>query len=317
MTRLPLRAVPEHQLQAAWSAGHTFYQYEGKPPRAWEKPVEEMTLEELIATQRSEPLSESRRSFLTTRQGVLSLDAPASPSGVVELMEFVADPGPAGLIDYIDQGFATDELDDLEIAEHDALRYGVPVITQDFVTGRQIEWEREQSRHGPTYTLQLAPTEAGSLTVNNVGRGILPGHDFRKIAASAVGAFFRSVGRASTIDELHARVDLVREALDDPAAFLYRDPDLFTERAHAQRMDDELAHSSYEAFDEDGNLLIHHRSKVRTPWETWHHTIERVNASATELGFDLCSDAEIESLLGCEAWDDAGNALASNEDEAA
>lgn len=303
-TRLPLRAVPQAELRAAWSEGRTYYSYPGLPPRASEKAIEDMTLDELIATQELEPLSESRRSFLTTRQGVLSLDAPAAAGSVVPLIELVADEGPKCLFDAIDDGLDLD--DDIDIAERDARRYGTPYQTVDFVTGRQIEWEREQSQHGPVYRLQLAASENGRLTVRNTGRGILPGHSFADIARSALRSLFETVGRVTTYDELRERIELLQDILDDPVVGMFHDPEPTEERERYLAADDELAHSSFEQIDEDGNVIVHHRSARAGAWELWHHEIDRSSSAPLELGFDLCSDEELESLLGVSAWDESG-----------
>lgn len=325
--RLPLRVVPQAQLRAAWSAGHTFYQYEGLPPRATEKPIEAMTLDELIATQNTEPLSESRRSFLATRQGVLSLDAPASPGSAISLIEFVGDDAPKCLFDAIDDGLDLD--DDLDIAERDARRYGTPYQTVDFVTGRQIEWEREQSQHGPVYRLAIGPTDSGRLTVRNIGRGIItPDPDtastkeiedywdmtreqrstawFRKIATSALRSLFESVGRVETYTQLRERIDLLVDAMDDPVAAMYRSPDDREERDRYLAEADRIEHSSFEDLDDEGNVIVHHRSPRISEWELWHNELDRNSSAPLELGFDLCSDDELESLLGVTAWDESG-----------
>jgi len=308
--RLPLRVVPQAQLRKAWSEGRTFYSYPGRPPRDLEKPIEAMTLDELIATQDREPLSESRRSFLATRQGVWSLDAPAANGSAVPLIEFVGDDAPKCLFDAVDDGLDLD--DDLDIAERDAARYGVPYQTVDFVTGRQIEWEREQSQHGPVVHVAIGANAEGKLSLKSLSRLYPELGEFPMLARQIVTSLFASVGRVSTLDELHERVMLIQDAMDDPVAHLYRDPEPREEADRYLAPDDEIAHSSVEALDEDGNVVIHHRSPRRSiENETWHHQLDRSSSAPLELGFDLCSDDELESLLGVQAWDENGMPIAS------
>jgi len=213
------------------------------------------------------------------------------------------------VLDAVDDGIDLD--DDLDIAERDARRYGIPYQTVDFVTGRQIEWEREQSQHGPVYRLGLTENAAGKLTLKNLGRGIVPDSrfSFADLAKMALSALFDTIGRVNTLEELRARTLLLQDIMDDPVAYMYRDPEWREELERYLAPDEEIVHSSYEAIDEEGNLLIHHRSRRQAQWETWHHEIDRSSSAPLELGFDLCSDDELESLLGVDAWDEDGTPI--------
>lgn len=320
MTRLPLRVVPQADLQKAWSSGHTYYEHPVKPPRGLEKPLAEQSLRDMLGGQdpaeivarlrRGERLdygnaiSESRRSFLTTGVGINSLDQPITEGGHT-ILDFVVDDGPRCLFDAIDLEIDGEIVTDRDIVDD---RSYTPYEAPDFRTRDQIQWEQYVSQCHQALHLAVRPTESGSLTVNNIGRRLRRGEDFMRIARSALLAVM-SGSPVTTYAELQQRINLVRDYFDDPVTTLYHEPDAREERTRLNAMDDELAHSSYEAFDDEGNLIIHHRSRVRTPWETWHHDISRLNAAATELGFDLCSDAEIESLLGDVAFDEHGNLL--------
>lgn len=306
--RLPLRAVPQDQLRAAWSAGRTYYEHPRREPRGLEKAIETMTLEELVATQGMEPLSESRRSFLTTGVGVSSLDAPAAPGSVSVLMDYVADDGPRCLFDMIDLGIEAEEA--IDTAEIDARRYGVPYDGPDFRTRDQIQWEQYVSQCGPAYRLAMKPSDNGGITVENIGQGIRPEHNWLDIARGAIQTTFASIGgRVTTFDELKTRVDLLVEGMSNPLNGLYRDPDAREELERQNLSDDEIVHSSYEALDDEGNVLIHHRSTRRAPWERWHHELPRWNSDPFEMGMDLCSNEELESLLGVTDWDDDDNLI--------
>lgn len=313
--RLPLRIVDPKILSKTWSEGHTYYDYERRAPRGLEKDIAEMTLEELIATQSLEPLSESRRSYLTRGEGVHSLDAPASYDSPLELMEYVADDTTRCIVDLIDEGYELEDAID-EASLNDRAYRGTAYEHVDPTTARQILWEQERAQDGPLYKLQLQATAAGRLTIANVGRGIQAGHDFTKIATSAIKSVFASVGKVETLDELHARVDTLSDVLSDPVAHLYHEAVDTEERERYFLPDDEIVHSSYESIEDDGEnepyTLIHHRSKSRSPWELWHHELPRNSSDPHELGFDLITNDELESLLGVSAWNTNGTPLSAS-----
>jgi hypothetical protein len=127
--RLPLRAIDRNTLEREyWSQGKTFYQIERRPARSIEKPIESMSLADLIATQADEPLSESRRSWLQTGHGLLSLDQTTADGGCLA-----------------------------DMAEHDAVRFGTPYSTLDPITEKQIAYERRVSQNGPVITAKVQP----------------------------------------------------------------------------------------------------------------------------------------------------------------
>lgn len=329
--RIPLRIVDPRLLRKAWSEGRTYYQgvYETLPPRGIEKPLEEQTLDDMVgATERrplaeiiaelkrsmpymrapdyAEPISESRRCWLTTGQKVESLHRPASPDSPRTWLDIVADDGPRGLVDVIIED------DDPDDEEYDAPRM-TPYTTVSPTAQKQIFWEQCKTEDGPAYKMRLASSEAGRLTVTNTGRGILPGRlSFLDIATSALRSFFASVGRVETLDDLHARVALVRDVLDDPMTGKHFSADATeeSERYSASPTGipaDRIVHNSYEELNDDGDLIIHHRSAQRSPWELWHNSITRNSSDPLEFGFDLISNVELESLLDvtdCKAGED-------------
>lgn len=311
--RIPLRLVPRAKLEATWRSGRPMYPdaYERREPQALrlEKPAEEMTLDELIATQRMEPLSESRRMFLHLGTGAMSLDAPAKAGSPTPLLEYVADTGPKCLFDAVDLELADDEAEDLTADD----KYFTPYVLTDIITRRQIEWEKIQAQASAAARIGFTANEAGGLAVKPLSR--IYG-DAKAITVSAVRSMFAAVGRCETLDELHARVDLIRDALEDPVSRLYRDPDPVEERERAERQD-RSEHNSFEFVpprddDDWADLslpIICHRSPRRSEWELWHNTAPRDSSAPLELRFDLCSDAELEELLGVTEWDADGNPL--------
>lgn len=124
-TSPPLSAYDYRELnREVWSRGEVLYEdvLERKQALALtkhERSIEDMSLEELRRTQFDEPLSESRIAYLTTGQGVASLDALT--------------------------------------AEHDSARYGTPYETIDPITAKQIAWEQRAYYTGPVITARRGP----------------------------------------------------------------------------------------------------------------------------------------------------------------
>lgn len=124
LPRLPLRATPWRQLNREfWSHGKAVNadRLERRRARALASdiPVERMSLEQLIRTQSSEPLTESRRAYLHGLGGALSLERLA--------------------------------------ANHDARRYGTPYTSVDPITAKQIAWEQRAWHTGPCITARRQP----------------------------------------------------------------------------------------------------------------------------------------------------------------
>lgn len=126
--RLPLRAVDPKTLAEMHARYEPYTQRKGKPQtRLADKPVDQMTLGELIRTQHDEPPSESRRAWLATGQGALTLD---------------------GASDDPDGGSLADTITD----NHDAARFGVSYATVDPDRLALIRWEQEVARSGECIT---------------------------------------------------------------------------------------------------------------------------------------------------------------------
>jgi hypothetical protein len=317
-TKLPVRAVPTELLRKAWSEGHTYYPQPRREPRGIEKPIESMTLDELISTQDYEPLSESRRSFLTTGEGVHSLDAPASPEHIAALIDFVADDGPRCIFDAIEND---EDPTDRDLVDD---RRFIAYITPDFRTRDQILWEQYISQCGPSIRMKIGSSAEGRLTVQHVQKqkqdaALRPGTNFIDLARSAIRSMFDAVGHADTLDELHGRIDMLSDALDNPLAGLYHSGSASEERERYFADGDRNArygieHSSYERlpdpdWDVDFGPQVVHRSPRHSEWELWHNMLPRNSSDPLEMGMDLCSNDELESLLGVTAWDESGNAL--------
>jgi len=167
---------------------------------AIEKAIETMTLEDLIATQAMEPLSESRRSFLTNGYGVLSLQ---------QELETMDSDAPATLADAI----AADNPDRVTNTDRDAIRYGTPEVPYDLVTMRQIAWETQAAQAGSTHSYHLAAGDDGSLrairksgwTSNDTLRVIVG--KFRQYMIRLYGA-----DALASYAALQAKMDLLTEA---------------------------------------------------------------------------------------------------------
>lgn len=316
--RLPLRLIPEDKLQAAWRAGRAFYAdaYERREPRALaaDKPVEDMTLDELIATQDNEPLTESRRMFLHLgpQAKVMSLDAPPNGTMKTPLLEFIADDGPRCLYDRVDLEIDEDEAEDLVPID----KYFTPYDLQGIIDARQVEWEKRQAYSSATAHFRLVANDAGRLAVQPVARVY---GNVAELARKAVSAIFDAVGRVETLDALHERLALIADVMDDPHLARHHSADPYEERERYLADADRgarfgIEHSSYEEIVLDPETgeetrLIHHRSPRHSNWELWHNSLRQDSSDPGELGTYLISNASLESLLGITEWDENGNPL--------
>ena len=283
--RLPLRAMDFRTLNRDfWSQGKTVYQYERREPRGIEVPVEDMSLEDLIATQQSEPLSESRRAFLTTGKGCLSLDMPAATSeeALGTIAETIADDSPLRQFEAIEVG------DDPEDVDVDWRRF-TPYVTVDPITARQIEWEQCRAQDGALHILKAVDNpDTGKVSLASVGRPFRSREDFLKAAKHVKNSLVAAFGTIESVDDLHARVDMIRDAMD--GAPLPIAPDIEAEQRALRDPAEDIAHSSYEyatrvrvvAIDEEGNERIIgqgrvirevHRNALRSKDEFWHHRL--------------------------------------------
>ena len=127
--RLPLNRVDPAELRELHLAYQTYTQTR-KPrrPRLQDKPVEQMTLNDLTRTQYAEPASESQRCWLATGQGALSLDAPVTEEGETIGM--------------------------LATEQSDASRYGVSYAVIDPELLARIEWEQQAAQTGNVVTVR-------------------------------------------------------------------------------------------------------------------------------------------------------------------
>ena len=206
--KLPLRAWPIPILRALWSSGQTAMTLERRESPAIEKPIEAMSIEDLIATQNSEPLSESRRSFLTTGNGVLSLEQTLSgpENDPISLAEAVSGE--------FDVPINPDE-DLIGYDERAARRSRFTPFDQiDLVTQRQIDWEQYQAQCGNTHVTRVVRTPTGGIGLKRISRWT-PAATLRQIAASKIADIKRIYGADATTDwdTLQSRVDLLNEGL--------------------------------------------------------------------------------------------------------
>ena len=315
---LPLRAIPWRDLNREyWSQGKVVRPelLERTEPReltAFEKTVDPsrceihellgMTAEQyadatpaqlLAATKRMEPLTESRRAWLTRGAGVDSLD-PA-------IEAILADPTAEAAIIDIDEP-------DADHDEHDAIRFGTPYELLDPITAKQIEWEQQQHANGPVTRVQLVPSAKGGVALRP-NRQLLP-DEFMTIARSVKRTMASAFGAITSVDDLHARVDLMRDALSNSGVTLdCESADPTEERERFLAPADPIFHSSYEyvqpvieiaegteaerpcyrrsctTFDEHRHIRIAriaHRGALRSTDELWHNRI--FDVTAFELG---------------------------------
>lgn len=248
--RLPLRAIPWRELNRRfWSQGKVVYadRLERSTPRellVHEKTPEQMTWEEIRDTAHLEPLSESRRSWLERGAGVLSLDGIAYGEGSIG--ETLALKGSLGALGTLapsepSAGFAD---------EASSIGKGVPYVTLDPITAKQIEWEQEQWHTGPLVRTRLTNRESGGgLTFATFDRNKKPlrllepdmvniGRRIRRTLVALVGT-----PTVDSLDDLHERLAALRasDALAfDPA------PDWREERERYLAPADLEWHTSFE-----------------------------------------------------------------------
>lgn len=306
--RLPLRAIPYRQLNREfWSKGQTLFQTERSQPRellAHEKQPEDMTWQEIDATLKREPLSESRRSWLIRGAGVMRLEALVYGEGSIG--ETLAAKGfePDTLIEI------EPEFDLSEDGNHDAVRFGTPLELLDPITAKQIDWEKEQHGNSDVATLSLKPSAKGGITLA-ADRKLMPDR-LQTVARSAIRSLTATFGPLSTLDDLHARLadmQATEAASGVTRDFTSADPD--EERERFLEPAPREWHSSYDfatpvvAILSDKPMLFGctrrgcttdvehrheritrtaHRSVKRSQDELWHNRI--FDVTAYELGTD-------------------------------
>jgi hypothetical protein len=313
---LPLRAIPFRDLNREyWSQGKVLNtdaleRNQSRELMAHEKPVEAMTLDELIATADREPLSESRRSWLTRGLGVMSLQ-PWDAYEEGSIGATVADPTAQAALEAI---VTTDpEEADAILDDANDRRYGTAYEGLDPITAKQIEWEQEQHGMGTVYRCHFTNKPDGGIAlqtqptmwhteVARITRSV------RDTVVSLAGP-----GRIESLDDLDARMANARDAMDA----LGGDPE-FASRYLAPA-DDEW-HSSYDRI---VNVVAHdgtntparvpctrcdrefdhrhtritrtnHRTTRRNNDELWHRRL--FDVTAYELGTDGLVDPLVEAI---------------------
>jgi hypothetical protein len=254
---LPLRAIPWRELNRHyWSEGKVLNEHllERSEPReltAFEKTADPstMTLEELIATQHSEPISESRRSWLTRGAGALALNFGNYEDGTIGAT--LADTSAAAALE-MTLAENEDEADAIKDDANDR-RYGAAYVTVDPITAKQIEWEQEQAMNGPLTRVKLVSKDAnGGPLVIRPDRKLMP-DEFLALAKSVKRSLTTTFGAIApfnameTLDDLHARVDLIREAMDASGVTVdFGSADPTEERERFLAPADPEWHSAYE-----------------------------------------------------------------------
>lgn len=280
--RLPLRAIPYLELERHfWSKGKVVFPeaLERNTPRellAHEKQPEDMTLAELIDTQDREPLTESRRSFLTTGVGVLHLDATDYDEGSIG--EAVA----AELNLAFEHTFETEP--SVDEIERDAIRYGTPYETLDPTTAKQIDWERAAWHGSEIRTIKV---EDGKVKVD---RRFPTQEQFIAAVKRHIDFLLPSAGSDAKLESR------VKKLSADAVKLLCRKFDRYVageiERATYESGERDIWASSWE----DASGFLHHRTGLRSKDEFWH-TRPQDRAEVALVNHEG-SDEEIEDLLG-------------------
>lgn len=235
--RLPLRALAWRDLNREfWSQGKVVYgdaleRSQARELSAHEKRVEDMTLDELAATQDREPLSESRRSWLTRGAGVLSLEGVAYGEGSIG--EMLAAKGNIGAL-------ATMEIPEEQTFADEAssIGNGVPYELLDPITAKQIEWEQRVYYDEPVVRVKIAAKSDGGLALAT-DRKLMP-DAFMRLARSVKRTLLDS---DSGWDATEHRFRMI----DDAAARLgFASADANEERERFLAPADDEWHSSYE-----------------------------------------------------------------------
>lgn len=269
--RLPLRAIPWRDLnREVWSHGKTVFQTERSEPRellAHEKSASEMSVEELIATQSREPLSESRRSWLVRGAGVMSLEGITYDEGSIG--ETIAAQG-------VDLDTLVEAEADLDLAEqHDAVRFGTPIELLDPITAKQIDWEQQQHGNSEVITSRIVQGPESLSVVTD--RKLMP-EAFMNVAKRVKRAFAPELRGVTTLTDLHARIDLAHSAMVDAGItrdFTSADPDEERERFLAPADLEwhtayERVHSMIAILSDDWSLKRCNRAGCRTMEEHEH-----------------------------------------------
>lgn len=292
--RKPVRAIPQAILRKAWSEGHTYYPPKRAPMYAEDKPLEEQSLDEMCGgdmvkvmndlaqgkrPEYGEPTRESRRSWLQTGFGVLSL----------ELRQLFGDEGDQ--VELID--FAMSD------PERNAQMYRfTPYVGVDPNMQRAIIWEQTASQNGDSVTVQIIEDDQGQPTLRVKGWGFRTHADFLRAAKQILKTIRHKAELVNRFSSAYAAEENWR----------------WTSPSHDEW---HTAFESY-GPEEDaipGEPWVLKRVVLRRPkhfdpgYDLWHaqgrDQVER------ELGTDLISDPMLEELLGIKEWDEEGNPCVS------
>lgn len=186
-----------------------------------------------------EPLSESRRAWLTRGAGVASL-APWDAYNEGSIGETIVDPEAQAMLEAVVEEPLIDD------SNHDARRFGTAYETLDPITAKQIEREQINAMTGPVTRVHLGTNpDNGKLTINPDRK--LFGDEFMRLARSVKRTLASTFGPVATLDDLHARVDLIADALHDTGVTIDAGtPDWREERARLNEPLDAEWHSAFE-----------------------------------------------------------------------
>lgn len=157
--RKPIRAIGWHQMwMQFWGKGLVAYadsleRAQARDLTLHERNINTMSWEEIEATQHLEPLSESRRSYLTRGEGILTLDKAEYDEGSIG--EIVADD-----LNGIDVSGESSEPDWNAAALHNNFGSRVAYDVLDPITAKQIAWEQEMWHSGEITV--VAPAQRAS-----------------------------------------------------------------------------------------------------------------------------------------------------------
>lgn len=270
--RLPLRAIPYRELNTRfWSRGLVAYpdaleRVASRELAAFERPVESLTLQELIDTQGSEPLSESRKSFLSTGQGVLHLDASDYEEGSIGEM----------IADQIDLNSFEDEAEFAD--EASSIGNGIAYEILDPITAKQIDWEQRAWHTGPVHTLKLADGKV------RIDRPVENKEKFLDIARLAASKLLPKAAPAAHLD--HAVVAKLAKKFE---SFVSNEVD------RHMSSDDDVMHGSFQ--DLEGLVHVHSPRGLSIDDRKngpWHGTVQ--DRAEVSIFGSVESDEDIEAL---------------------
>lgn len=308
--RLPLRAYVENgrekELTKAWSEGHTFFSWDGEsvPPRPFEKPIEEMNLDELCGGNAAkiveqlelgrtpnygEPPSESRRSFLENGIGVKSLNRRlrkmfGDESESVELINLIPD----------------------DPDRNDNMYRGVQYVLPDPAMRERILKEQQYAYSTGDVCVALRGNDDGTLRVDKTRQRWFTKEQFIRAAKSLLATY----GNPKDEAELQYRIDLIHDVIDYQAV-RFRDAYAPEEQWRFTAEADPVWHSAFDEYGpaedhEPGDPWVFQGTHFRRPkphfdpqYDLWHR--KGRDQVEFEIGFDSMSDDALEEMLGMDA----------------